>query len=207
MLHSLHFDMPVLTNICGGMGVGVITPVGDVIGCDGDICCALVASLAPDDDNRKASSMLCFTSSCGGMTFSVGSDKRSAMSAGSKGRMSSEWDVDEFGEIETLLPRGLCERRLGDGVSGGLPGNEGAQTICSGVIESPLTERFSLPSIIASNSMRNWSAEIADDSDKLRSREFEPGDIRRTERSSGVDVSRLLGKQDSRLDFTQQIEV
>jgi hypothetical protein len=154
MLHSLHFDMPVLTNICGGIGVGVITPDGDVIGCDGDICCALVASFAPDDDNRKASSMLCLTSSCGGMTFSAGSDKRKAMSAGSNGLMSIEWD-DEFGEIETLLPRGLCERRFGDGVSGGLPGSDGAHTICSGVMESPLTDRFSLPSIIASNSMRN----------------------------------------------------
>lgn len=155
MLHSLHLDMPVLTNICGGMGVGVITPVGDVIGCDGDICCVLVTSLAADDDNRKASSILCFTSICGGMTLSAGSDKRKAMSAGSSGLIRSEWDVEEFGEMETLLPRGLCKRRLGDGVRGGLPGNEGAHTICSGVIESPLTDKFSFPSIIASNSIRN----------------------------------------------------
>lgn len=159
MLHSLHFDMPVLTNICGGIGVGVIMPVGEVIGCDGDICCALVGSFVPDDDNRKASSMLCLTSICGGMTFSAGSDKRKAMSAGSSGRICSEceceWDVDELGEMETLLPRGLCERRFGDGVSGGLPGSDGAQTICSGVIESPLTDKFSLPSIMASNSIRN----------------------------------------------------
>jgi hypothetical protein len=156
MLHSIHFDMPVLTNICAGMGVGVITrPVGDVIGCDGDTCCALVASIVPDDDNRSASSMLCLASICGEMTLSAGSDKRKAMSAGSNGRIRSEWDVDEFGEIETLLPRGLCERRFGDGVRGGLPGSEGAHTICSGVMESPLTDRFSFPSIIASNSIRN----------------------------------------------------
>lgn len=156
--------MPVLMNICGGIGVGVMTPLGDVIECDGEICCAtLVASTtaaaaAALDDNRMASSMLCFTNICGGMTFNAGSDKRSAMSAGNNGRISSdEWVVDEFdGEIEMLpLPRGLCERRFGEGVSGGLPGSEGAQTICSGVIESPLIDMFSLPSMIASNSMRN----------------------------------------------------
>ena len=153
MLHSMHFDMPVFTNICGGRGVGVITrPVGDVIGCDGEICCALVASF---DDNRSASSMLCLTNNCGEMTLREGSDNRSAMSAGSNGRIRSEWEVEEFGEIEMLLPPRLCDRRFGEGVSGGLPGSEGAQTICSGVIESPLTERFSFPSIIASNSMRN----------------------------------------------------
>lgn len=192
MLHSMHFDIPVLTNICGGIGVGVIMPDGDVIGCDGDICCALVASFGPDDDNLKASSMLCLTSICCGMTLRAGSDRRKAMSAGSNGLMRSEWDVDELGEMDTLLPRGLCERRFGDGVRGGLPGSDGAQTICSGVIESPLTDKFSLPSIIASNSIRNWSADIADDSDRLRSRELEPGDIRRTDKSNGVEVSRLL---------------
>jgi hypothetical protein len=145
--------MPVLMKTCGGIGVGVAMPVGDVIGCDGDICCALVPSpLLPVVDNRRASSILCLTN--GGMTFRAGSDKRSAMSAGSNGRINIEWDVDEFGDIDTLLPRGLCERRFGDGVNGGLPGNDGAHTICSGVMESPLTERFSLPSIIASNSMR-----------------------------------------------------
>lgn len=48
--------------------------------------------------------------------------------------------------------------------------------------------------------MRNWSAEIADESDKLRSRElFEPGDIRRTDKSSGVDVS-LFGGNVKRLE-------
>lgn len=175
MLHSLHLDMPVLMNICGGMGVGVMTPVGDVIECDGEICCCCAATLVASttaaaaaalDDNRSASSMLCFTSICGGMTFNAGSDKRSAMSAGNNGRISSDewwwwwwWVVDdEFdGEIEMLPlppPRGLCERRFGEGVSGGLPGSDGAQTICSGVIESPLTDMFSLPSMMASNSMR-----------------------------------------------------
>lgn len=114
-----------------------------------------MASFEPADDNLSASSMLCLTSSCCGMIFSAGSDKRKAMSAGSSGLMRSECDVDEFGEIDTLLPRGLRDRRLGEGVSGGLPGSEGAQTICSGVIESPLTDKFSLPSIIASNSIRN----------------------------------------------------
>lgn len=207
MLHSLHLDIPVLTKIWGGIGVGVIMPDGDVIGWDGDICCALVASFAPDEDNLKASSMLCLTSNCGGMTLRAGSDKRKAMSAGSNGRIRSEWDVDEFGEIDTLLPRGLFERRLGEGVNGGLPGNEGAQTICSGVIESPLTDKFSLPSIIASNSIRNWSADIADESDRLRSREFEPGDIRRTDKSKGVDVSLLWKEEKLTIKFTVFIAV
>jgi hypothetical protein len=168
--------------------------VDDAIGCDGDICgcCALVASFALVDDNRRASSMLCLTN--GGITLSAGSDKRSAMSAGRSGRISSECDVDELGDMEMLLPRGLLERR--EGVSGGLPGNEGAHTICSGVTEeSPLTDLFSLPSIIVSNSIRKCSAEIADESDRLRSREFDAGDMRRIERSNGVvAASRLLDK-------------
>jgi hypothetical protein len=162
-----------------------------VIGCDGDSdgCCVLVASFVLVVDNRRASSMLCLTN--GGITFSVGSDKRSAMSEGKSGRMSSECEVDELGDIETLLPRGLFDRR--EGVNGGLPGSEGAHTICSGVTEeSPLTDTFSFPSIIVSNSMRKCSAEIADERDKLRSREFDAGDRRRTERSNGVVTASRL---------------
>lgn len=166
--------------------MGVVTPV-DVIGCDGDICCVLVVSLVLDV-NLNANSILCLTN--GGITFKDGSDKRSAMSAGNNGLIKTECGVDEFGDIDTLLPRGLFDRR--DGVNGGLPGSDGAQTICSGVIESPLTDKFSLPSIIESNSILKCSAEIADEIDRLRSREF--GVLRRTERSKGVVDSRLCAK-------------
>jgi hypothetical protein len=139
-----------------------------------------------DEDSLNANSMLCFTN--GVIALNVGSDKRNAMSAGKNGRNKIECEVDELGEIDTLLPRGLCDRRLGDGVSGGLPGSDGAHTICSGVIESPLTDKFSFPSAV-SNSMRNCSADITDESDRLRSLEL--GDVRLTDKSSGVDVSRL----------------
>lgn len=191
MLHCLHFDMPVLTNTWGAIGVGVgdrAVLLGDV---SGETCWAEAAAAF-----LIASSMLCLTK--GDITFSVlndGSDKRKAISAGSNGRMRM-WDEVEFGEIETVLPRGLFERRFGEGVNGGLPGNEGAQTICSGVTESPLTDKFSFPSIILSNSIRNWS-DMADERERLRSRaEFEfIGEIRRTERSKGVvEVSRLFFK-------------
>jgi hypothetical protein len=148
--------MPVLTNTCGGIGVGVVdNAVGDVSACCGETetCCVAVASAAL----LSASSILCLTN--GEITLNVlndGSDKRKAISAGSNGRIKIGWDDVEFGEIDTVLPRGLFERRFGEGVNGGLPGNEGAQTICSGVTEeSPLTDKFSLPSIIESNSIRN----------------------------------------------------
>lgn len=83
--------MPVLTKICGGIGVGVVKPEGDVIGCDGEVCCALIDSVtlaAVVDDNLIASSMLCLTN--GGMAFSEGSERRNAISAGSSGRIKIE---------------------------------------------------------------------------------------------------------------------
>lgn len=147
--------MPVFTNTCGGIGVGVVDrAVGEVSCGESEICCAELA--APAAAFLKAISILCLTN--GDITFSVlsdGSDRRKAISAGSNGRIKIGWDDVEFGEIDTLLPRGLFERRLGEGVNEGLPGKEGAQTICSGVSESPLTDKFSFPSIIMSNSIRN----------------------------------------------------
>lgn len=89
------------------------------------------------------------------------------------------------------MPRGLIEFRLGDGVSGGLPGNDGAQTICSGVIESLLTDRFSLPSISESMLFLWWSLDIEDDIDAERSRCKKSPDRRRTDRSNGVVVCSL----------------
>lgn len=55
----------------------------------------------------------------------------------------------ELGDAANM-PRGLCELLFGDGVNGGLPGNDGAHTICSGVTELLSIDRFSLPSIIMS---------------------------------------------------------
>lgn len=74
-------------------------------------------------------------------------------------------------------------------MSGGLPGNDGAHTICSGVTESPLTDKFSLLSIRFSNSIRKCSDEIADANDNDRSRKDSAGEKRRTDRSRGVDGS------------------
>lgn len=68
------------------------------------------------------------------------------------------------------MPRGLIELRLGDGVSGGLPGSDGAHTICSGVTESLLTDKFSLPSIKESMLLLWLSLDIEDDIDAERSR-------------------------------------
>lgn len=47
------------------------------------------------------------------------------MSDGSNGRINIGCAADEFGDNDTLLLRGLLERRFGDGVNGGLPGSEG----------------------------------------------------------------------------------
>lgn len=53
------------------------------------------------------------------------------------------------------MPRGLHEFRFGDGVNGGLPGNDGAHTICSGDVELLLFKRtFSFPSVNASALIR-----------------------------------------------------
>ena len=111
-------------------------------------------------------------------------DRRRAISGGSNGRINC---CCCWVKAAIPLPLGLFDRRFGDGVSGGLPGRDGAQTMCSGVTESPLTERFSLPSIKLSNSIRKCSAEMADD--KLNERSLTPGDILLTDRSNGVDVS------------------
>lgn len=92
-----------------------------------------------------------------------------------------------------MRPRGLLALRFGDGVNGGLPGRDGAHTICSGdAAESPLfTERFSLPSIMTS--MRCKSLDTDDDSDAERSRNGngKSDDKRRTDKSSGVVLPSL----------------
>lgn len=73
----------------------------------------------------------------------------------------------EFGERLLWLTLGLLERRLGDGVSGGLPGSDGAHTICSGVPPAslPATLTFSLPSISNKSKPIGMSAspEMADE--------------------------------------------
>lgn len=93
-----------------------------------------------------------------------------------------------------ISPRGLLALRFGDGVNGGLPGSDGAHTICSGdAAESPLLiERFSLPSSVAS--LRCKSPDTDDDSDAERSRSGKSEERRRTDRSSGVVLPSLLWK-------------
>lgn len=93
-----------------------------------------------------------------------------------------------FGDAANI-PRGLCELRLGDGVSGGLPGNDGAHTICSGVTELLSMDRFSLPSIIRSmlTPPRICSPETLDENELARSRcNWSSVDNRRTDKSNGV---------------------
>lgn len=94
-----------------------------------------------------------------------------------------------------MIPRGLLAQRFGDGVNGGLPGNDGAHTICSGdAAESPLfTERFSFPSIMTS--MRCKSPDTDDDRDAERSRMGKSDDKRRTDKSSGVVLPSLNSKE------------
>ena len=85
--------------------------------------------------------------------------------------------------MDALPSRGLLLRRFGDGVSEGLLGSEGAHTICSGVMESPLTDKFSLLSIKLLNSALSCSCEIPEARERDRSLN---GDSRRTDRSRGV---------------------
>lgn len=99
-----------------------------------------------------------------------------------------------IGDMDALPALGLLLLRFGEGVSGGLPGSDGAQTICSGVTESSLTDKFSLLSIKHSNSARNCSLDIRDANDNDRSRRVKAGDNRLTDKSKGVVVVSLLGK-------------
>lgn len=86
--------------------------------------------------------------------------------------------------------RGLC--RFGDGVVDGLPGSDGAHTICSGDVELLLfNSRFSLPSCNGSAFRRCKSPEMDDEIDVERSRNGRSIDGRRTDRSNGVVLPSL----------------
>lgn len=102
----------------------------------GGVGCGEISLLLLADDSRRANSKFCLESGLPGIEWSPDSDKRSARSELLIGRMTTGCpDGKPFGEIEIEPPRGLCDRRFGDGVSGGLPGNEGAHTICSGLTD------------------------------------------------------------------------
>lgn len=90
------------------------------------------------------------------------------------------------------MPRGLHELRFGDGVSGGLPGNDGAHTICSGEAELLLfNNKFSFPSFKASMLMRCKSPDTDDEIDADRSLYERSTDNRRTDKSNGVVLLKL----------------
>lgn len=95
------------------------------------------------------------------------------------------------------MPRGLHELRFGDGVNGGLPGNDGAHTICSGEPELLLfNKRFSFPSFSVSIFIRCKSPDIDDEIDAERSLYARSIDIRRTDKSNGVVFPSLFGKKE-----------
>lgn len=101
----------------------------------------------------------------------------------------------ELGERLWLLTRGLFDLLLGDGVNGGLPGRDGAQTICSGVAAEslPATLIFSLPSMSSrSNPIGiSLSPEMAEEKDNERSLCCLEENLR-IERSNGIVRSDLL---------------
>lgn len=109
-------------------------------------------------------------------------------------------EARELGDI-ARIPRGLTELRLGDGVNGGLPGNDGAHTICSGDAELLLfNKRFSFPSF-KSIFIRCKSPDIEDEIDAERSLY---ADNRRTDKSSGVVFPSLVTIDvDAKLVLTQ----
>lgn len=139
----------------------------------GGVGCGEISLLLLADERRNAISTFLFVSICGDSEFSVGSDRRIARFDEIIGRKRTGVPdgIELFGETEIEPPRGLCDRRLGDGVSGGLPGSEGAQTICSGVTDSLPIERFSLCSIMTSMSRRLFSFELMDEKENMRSRD------------------------------------
>lgn len=85
-------------------------------------------------------------------------------------------------------PRGLGGARcLGDGEWPGLPGREGAQTICSGSDALLSTDMFSLPSKWTLS--ESGSSEKLDDTDSERARDgFEKPVGRCTDKSRGVVI-------------------
>ena len=156
-------------------------------------------------ESFKANSRFCLASS-GFMIFDSESFK--AKSAGKrerKGKFSNKALLAEAkldggtlagGDMEEVLPapelRGLMARRLGEGLMEGLLGNEGAQTICSGVI-LPLSskDKFSLlASKIFSISRRSvsWKAEFDDVwRSRCRCRSTGKGERRKDKSKGAVD--------------------
>lgn len=107
--------------------------------------------------------------------------------------MRCRLDAIELGD-KASIPRGLHELRLGDGVNGGLPGNDGAHTICSGDTELLLLFIiiFSLPSCNDSMFIRCKSLDTDDEIDADRSRYERSIDRRRTDKSNGVVLPSLI---------------
>lgn len=141
---------------------------------NGGVGCGEISLLLLADDSRNAISTFLFVSICGVSELSAGSERRIARFDERIGRRRTgvpDGIIELFGDTEIEPPRGLCERRFGDGVSGGLPGSEGAHTICSGVTDSLPIERFSLCSIMVSMSRRLLSFELMDEKEKIRSRD------------------------------------
>lgn len=103
------------------------------------------------------------------------------------------------------MPLGLLELRFGEGVNGGLPGNDGAHTICSGDPELLLfNNKFSFPSFNESMFMRCKSPDIDDEIDAERSRYARSIESRRTDRSNGVVFPSLRIK--THIDFLRNLK-
>lgn len=205
MLHSLHFDTPCLTNICGWPMANELDVPGFLfIAKPVDLFCVvsrwLVDAFEEVDILNVSSALWRSYNGFGVCKLRLGSDSRAAKSDGINWRSIADcvvWFDEwiEFGDAASI-PRGLCELLFGDGVSGGLPGSDGAHTICSGVTELLSMERFSLPSIIMSMLRRPCSPDKHDENDMDRSLWLcgnISDDNRRTDRSNGI-VSSLWSK-------------
>lgn len=212
MLHSLHLETPCLTNICGwtnGRDAGppitpflatfVVAAVGDVVFDSGNVTFDAIFSASSKFDPSSK----CWADEFRARATEFGSAKRAASSLTRSGRRIVdaacvfEWFkwrlvARELGD-RARIPRGLHELRLGDGVNGGEPGNDGAHTICSGDVELLLfSKRFSLPSFRTSIFTRCKSPDTEDEIDAERSRYERSTDNRRTDKSNGVVLPSLM---------------
>lgn len=222
MLHSLHFETPCLTNAWARLSIELLvitffpTLFDVMVMGDVDFARAGNAKLLSANSKPALSSRCCDVAAVrtAAATALDASGNRAVNSLASSGRRIA--DACEFGWFMCRLDsvdgdivrtlrglidaRGLC--RFGDGVVDGLPGNDGAHTICSGDADVLLfSSKFSLPSCRLSALWRCKSPEIEDEIDAERSRNGRSTDDRRTDKSNGVVLPSLIRKKKTIVSF------
>lgn len=211
MLHSLHLETPCFTKICGWTSAPVIigflltlfvTAIGDVVFEMGNGTLWFAVMFSVNSSNKCCDVACAFKTAATAFESGMRAEFNNSLAKSGRRMVDAcaldwfKWRLDdnELGDI-VKMPRGLHEFRFGDGVNGGLPGNDGAHTICSGDTELLLFNKtFSFPSFRASIFIRCKSPDTDDEIDVERSLYARSMENRRTDRSNGVVLPSLLNQ-------------